>query len=305
MTTLKRILLALLGVVVLLLVYGVAIEPRLILDVEEEVARVPNLPAEWEGQRIAVIADLQVGMWLDNTGMMRRAVREAIELRPAAVLLAGDFIYTPDNTPADVVREAAEILRPLAASGIPTYAVLGNHDWGLYTKDGTLNREAGRLTREMLNSLGIQVLHNQAITLRRPQSGGTAFYLAGIGSEWAQEAQPARALDGVPGGAPRVVFMHNPESFAEIPAGAAPLAISGHTHGGQIRIPGLPTWSWLKITSKDAVHADGWIEGYGAPGNHLYVNRGIGFSTVPIRIFCAPELTIFALRNSVPQGHDG
>ena len=284
----------LLGGVALLFAYGTAIEPRLMLDVEEHDAPVPGLPPEWEGRRVAVLADFQVGMWWDNEGMARRAVREAIRRRPAVVLLAGDFIYKPDRSPGELVRQAVELVRPLAAAGIPTYAVLGNHDWGLNHRDGSRNAEAARMVRAALEEAGIPVLDNRAVPVGR----GGSLHLVGIGSEWAGDDDVARALGGLPPEAPRIVFMHNPDTFREIPAGAAPLAVAGHTHGGQIAIPLLPRWSWLALAKKDEVHADGWIRGYGAPGNRLYVNRGIGFSTLPVRINTVPELTVFTLRRA-------
>ena len=92
--------------------------------------------------------------------------------------------------------------------------------------------------------------------------------------------------------------MHNPDSFEPLPSGTAPLAMAGHTHGGQVRLPFLPEWSWMTFAKEDEVHADGWIDGYGQPGNRLYVNRGIGFSIIPIRINCPPEITLFTLRLS-------
>ena len=88
-------------------------------------------------------------------------------------------------------------------------------------------------------------------------------------------------------------MMHNPNSFEAFPAGSAPLAVAGHTHGGQVRLPGTPEWSWLTFVKEDEVHADGWIDGYGSPHNRLYVNRGIGFSGVPLRINCMPEVSLF------------
>lgn len=294
----KRVLAGLAGVLGILLFYGVVVEPRVILDVEEEVAHLPGLPARWEGQTVAVIADFQVGMWGANTGMARRAVREAVARRPAAVLLAGDFIYKPDADPRELVREVTDILEPLARSGIPAYAVLGNHDWGLNRKHGSENPLAARRVLEGLERAGIRVLHNQAVPLAPPGGVGTPLYVVGVGSRWAGEDRPAEALRGVPAGAPRVVLMHNPDSFQAIPAGMAPLAVSGHTHGGQVALPFLPAWSWLAITTRDEVHADGWAKGYGAPGNRLYVNRGIGFSTVAIRINAPPELTLFTLRRA-------
>ena len=292
-----------LAVVLLVVAYGALIEPRFILDVEEEVAPIPNLPPEWEGQTVAVLADFQIGMWFANEGMVRRAVNEAIERRPAAILLVGDFLYHPDPQPTDLVAEVMELLQPLVDSAIPTYAVLGNHDWALDVEDGTINREAARQMRDALEGAGIRVLDNQAVPLERDAgvspAGSTPLYLVGIGSAWAETDEPAQAVAEVPAGAPRLVFMHNPNSFEEIPAGAAPLAIAAHTHGGQIRIPGLPQWSWLTMTSSEEAHADGWIDrSYGAQGNLLYVNRGIGFSDVPIRINTAPELTVFTLRSS-------
>ena len=89
--------------------------------------------------------------------------------------------------------------------------------------------------------------------------------------------------------------MHNPDTFATVPTGAAPLAVAGHTHGGQLRIPFTPQWTWLTYLAEDRIHADGWIEDYGRAGNRLYVNRGIGFSQLPLRINCPPEITFFTL----------
>lgn len=93
-------------------------------------------------------------------------------------------------------------------------------------------------------------------------------------------------------------MMHNPASFALFPANTAPVAVAGHTHGGQIRLPFTPEWSWLTFIKEDRVHADGWIDGYGKQRNHLYVNRGIGFSILLIRINCPPEITLFTLKQA-------
>lgn len=75
---------------------------------------------------------------------------------------------------------------------------------------------------------------------------------------------------------------HNLSSFVGFPQGTSPLAVAGHTHGGQVRLSGTPEWSWLTYAEEDKVHTDGWIGGVGKPGNRLYANRGIGFSSVPI-----------------------
>ncbi|MHC1762749.1 MAG: hypothetical protein AB9869_00375 [Verrucomicrobiia bacterium] len=67
-------------------------------------------------------------------------------------------------------------------------------------------------------------------------------------------------------------MMHNPQTFKEVPAGQGPLTLAGHTHGGQVRIPLLPAWSWLSIVAGHEVHTDGWIRDFGLEGNRLCVN---------------------------------
>ncbi len=104
----------------------------------------------------------------------------------------------------------------------------------------------------------------------------------------------------VPRDAARVVLMHHPDSFEQLPAGTGPVAFAAHTHGGQVRLPLTPEWSWLTFIRGDKVHADWWVSGdYGASGNRRSVNHGIGFSYVPMRVNCPPELTRFTLRRVV------
>ncbi len=128
-------------------------------------------------------------------------------------------------------------------------------------------------------------------------SGGAPLHQVGIGSHTADKARPEIALAGLPASAPRLIMHHHPDTFEKLPANSAPLAVAGPTHGGQIAFPLLPQRTWLTYTQTGEVHADGWIiDFYGAEGNRLYVNRGIGFSMVPIRIGSRPEVTYFTLR---------
>lgn len=253
------------GILLLLLIWGVVIEPRLV-DFKAETAAIPNLPTAWENKRVALIADMQIGMWLGNEGTVTKIVKRIIEERPAAVFIAGDFVYKPtdENETDEVEREdvkdfmgevnkSVAMISPLIKAGIPTYAVLGNHDYGMNHPDSVKNEQLANAVRQTLS----QVTKNM----------------------------------------PRIILMHNPDSFAEFPANAAPLALAGHTHGGQIRIPFTENWSWMALVSEEKVKADGWIDNFGQTGNHLYVNRGIGFSSFPVRINCRPELTIFTLRS--------
>lgn len=290
------------GLVVLALcavvAWGTIIEPRYLLDVRTETAEIRNLPPAWEGETIVLMADLQVGMWLDNAGMVRKAVRKAIELDPAAVLIAGDFIY--GERPNRIDRAVA-LVRPLADAGIPTYAVFGNHDYSLMYQDSELGDDAARDLAGRLEEVGIEVLENETRAMASPR-GGAPLHLVGIGSEWAGYSRPRDALAQLDDDDPRVVLMHNPVGFRDLPAYAGSLTLSAHTHGGQLRVPFTRSASWLDITKEREVVADGWGEqGIGATGNRIYVNRGIGFSKLPARFRCRPELTVFRLERAVGQ----
>lgn len=284
------------GVLLLLtILWGGVVEPNW-LDVREEEALIAGLPPEWDGRRVAVLADWQIGMWMANTSTMRRATERAIRERPAAVLLAGDFVYHADDDPAELTAKVVALLRPLVEAGIPAYAVLGNHDWSVFKHGDRKRADVAAVVRTGLSAAGIHVLSNQAVALRPPGSR-TPIYLVGLGEEWAGEDAPAAAVAAVPRGQPRLVFMHNPNSYDALPSGTAPLAVAAHTHAGQLRIPAV---RWLRLARGYQVHSAGWISGFGEPGNRLYVNRGLGMSGVPIRIGARPELTIFTLR--APDG---
>jgi predicted MPP superfamily phosphohydrolase len=270
------------------------IEPY-VINTEVESVNIPNLPAAWDGQQVAQITDFQIGLWGDNRSTARRSVAKIIEAKPAAALISGDFIYHPGQNIEPEIEAAVEILRPLVEADIPTYAVLGNHDYGMSSRSAAPDTETAQRLETALESAGVEVLENESVQLGLPDSN-ESIYLVAVGSLWAKRDNVEQALSTVPSDSPRIAMMHNPDSFEKFPANSAPLAVAGHTHGGQIRIPGLPQWSWLRFTQKDKVYADGWAKGYGEPGNQLYVNPGIGMSYAPVRLFCPPELTFFTLR---------
>jgi len=305
----KYLLIGLVSCLALLLIWSVA-EPYL-LDQKTVVAEIPSLPQSWQEKQIAVVADFQIGMWLANTDTVRRAVTQITRSRPAAALIGGDFVYEPGDNLTAQLKQVIELVRPLVDAQIPTYAVLGNHDYGVkkVTQPNLAGQQRAEKIQQALEAIGIHVLQNEAIVLPNEQQAVTEeLYLVGIGAYLPKQSQPLRAIAQVPANAPRFVLMHNPTSFSELPPRSAPVAVAGHTHGGQIRIPfmpewswmalieGTPSWSWLSQIKGDVVRVSGWIPGYGNIGNRLYINRGIGFSHLPIRFNCRPELTIFTLR---------
>jgi len=288
---------ALLKILVAVMLYGTAVEPRFVVR-HDEAAPIPHLPPEWEGKQVAVFADLQVGMWWANTDAARRLVRTVVHIRPAAVLIAGDFVYNADDNVDAQMQKVIAILRPMLDDSIPVYAVLGNHDYSLMNEHSNQENYVARAVRTELLHAGVHMMDNTAAALPSPRGDSLApqpLYLAGIGEKWAKNDRVAATLAMIPNDAPRLIFMHDPDSFALIPAGQAPVAIAAHTHGMQLGIPFLSDYLWRNYFSDAGSGVEGWISDFGQAGNRLYINRGVGFSIVPARVNAVPELTVFTL----------
>ncbi|MDZ7836129.1 MAG: metallophosphoesterase [Alkalibacterium sp.] len=290
----KKILLVLGILLGILVVWGFT-EPYTIEIVEEE-AEITNLPSDLEEEQIAVIGDFQVGLWMDNVSTTGRIVEDLIEMDPAAVLITGDYIYHVTSMDDQEIDNILDALRPLQESGIPVYSVLGNHDYAMSSEDAEPNVELAEGLAEELTSMGIRVLDNENDILIESEDPENSLYVVGIGSHWAGNDRVEEAFQGMPEDAPRVVLMHNPDSFRSLQDNSAPLAVAGHTHGGQIRTPFSDKWSYLALVQGGEVTVDGWIQDFGSETNNLYVNRGIGMSIVPIRMNATPEVTLFTLR---------
>jgi predicted MPP superfamily phosphohydrolase len=278
-------------------IYGTAIEPRIVVR-EDHAAPIPRLPAAWEGRQVAVFADLQIGMWWANTDAVRRVVAKTVTLDPAFVLIAGDFVYKAELDVDTLTQEMLALLQPLIDSRIPTYAVLGNHDYELMNEGSRKETQVARRVRFALDSAGIHMMDNRSVAVWAPGTDSATsapLYIVGVGDRWAMNDSAAATLAKLPRGAARIVFMHNPDSYAQIPANEAPIAVAAHTHGMQLGIPFVSDWLWRTQFSDEGAGVSGWIDDYGQPGNRLYVNRGIGFSVLPARINAFPELTVFTL----------
>ena len=279
-------------------IYGTAIEPRFVVR-NDEPAAIPNLPAAWEGRQVAVFADLQVGMWWSNRDAARRLVRRVVALKPAFVLIVGDFVYDADDSVDSQMMEVLGILQPILDAHLPTYAVLGNHDYSLMNEGSKKESYVAAHVRHALDSAGVHMMDNRVVPLWAPGTDSTTsrpLYLVGIGERWAKNDLDSATFALVPAGVPRLAFMHDPDSFADIPAGDAPVAIAAHTHGMQLGIPWVTDYVWRHEFSARGSGVEGWVDHYGQPGNRVYINRGVGFSIIPARVNAVPELTVFTLK---------
>ena len=242
----------------------------------------PGWPAAAGDLRIAVLADLHTGSPPNDLDKLQEVVDATNRAPPDLILLAGDFVIQGVVGGKFVEPEAsARVLRSLQAT-LGVYAVLGNHDWWL---DGARVRKA-------LEDEGIPVLEDRAIPLlcnRRP------FWLAGVSDFWEAAHDVRRALTGVDEASPVIVVTHNPDVFPEIPDRVA-LTIAGHTHGGQVAVPGLGR-PVVPSQFGERYAIGHVVEG----GRHLFVSTGIGTSILPVRFRVPPEISMITLRSGVPH----
>jgi len=261
--------------------WGVGVEPQLLLRTAEH--RIP-----WAGPRlrVALLADFHAGPPTFTIERVRGVVEAANALRPDLVLLLGDYGSTARRVtwkpyaPAEVAPALAALRAPLGV-----HAIAGNHDW--WDDAAAMRRQGGM--PEWLRALaaeGVRTYQNAAAPL-------PGFWLAGLDSQWAfRRAGGAddlrRTLGAVPLGAPLILMAHEPDVFA----GGSPrvsLQVSGHTHGGQVRIAGWSPW----IPSR---YGDRYVRGHvEEEGRHLLVSSGLGMSGWPVRLGVPPEIVLVTL----------
>ncbi len=269
--------------------YGFFIEPALRLRVRKWRLK----RTDWTAPpvRIAVLADLHVGEPMIGLDRIRQIVRRTNALAPDLILLLGD--YSADlKTFMQPVRpdDLADVLSDLdAPHGV--FSVLGNHDWW---DDRQAQQRGGgpNIYAEALGRKGITVLSNTAIKLE-----ALGFWLAGLEDQWAirRKGGGYQGLDDLPGtlsqvtdDAPVVMMAHEPDIFPKVPKEVA-LTLSGHTHGGQVRLFG---WSPVVPSRYGNRYAYGHVQ---EDGRDLVVSGGIGCSILPVRLGVTPEITVIEM----------
>ncbi len=259
--------------------YGSFIEPQFITVTRETIP----LPTP-EPLRIAVISDLHVGPY-KGARYLHRVVARINALRPDVVLLAGDLVLTGEVTADTLIAlEPLAVLAPL----IGTYAIMGNHDHGIYRSIGPLRptRDHSDAVAERLSSMNITVLRNTSVTLG---SGDNVFAVAGIEDALSGDADIVETFAGIPPGIPTILLSHNPDVILDPAALQADLIVSGHTHGGQIRLPWYGALASLPTHLGKAFDQGMFRLGSGAV---LAITRGIGESGPRARLFAPPEILL-------------
>jgi hypothetical protein len=256
------------------------------LVVREVEARVPHLPSEFDGLRIAQISDLHVGP--QTSRRFLGAVADAVaRAAPDVVAVTGDVV---DDRAEDVPWYAAAFAKLAAPFGV--FVIPGNHD--IYA--GWEAVSAGLQTRT-----DATILVNEAHFIERGTARlaivGTGDPAAGIrrnpAAAAARTAAPdlELALSSVPSGTTVVAFAHNPALWPQLAERGVALTLSGHTHWGQFALPGIG-WS---LASPFFEHAMG---GHQVGDSLLYVNPGTGYWGIPFRLGALPEITCVTLRRA-------
>ena len=264
--------------------YALFVEPRW-FRVTRRTFPVTGLPPQLQGLRIVHLTDIHLGPWM-SLGHVREVVRATNALNPDLVLLTGDFVH---ESPVYIrpVADALAALRPT----IEAVGVLGNHDWW----------EDGPQVRQELTRAGIRMIDNARCLLRpnRTLSDDTnashngGLCLAGVGDLWEDRQHYDAVLGDLPTALPRLLLSHNPD-VAEEP-GLRPhrvdLMLSGHTHGGQVWVPGLGT---PVVPSRfGQKYAHGLVQGPACP---VFISSGIGMAVLPLRLRVPPEIAVIELQ---------
>jgi len=255
-----------------LLLEGFVVEPRMV-DITETRVQINGLPAVFNGFRICQITDVHHSSVV-GLDYIKSVVEEANRLRPDLVLLTGDYIDTGRKYMAPCLE---------ALSGVKarygTIAILGNHDYFIEKS----------YAEEVITSHKIPLLQNSHLLI---ESKGFTLCVAGVRDLLEDAPDASAALKGVDLSVPRVLLSHHPDYAETLPADERiDLVISGHTHGGQVRLPFghapvMPS-NYGQKYSGGLVRLDS--------GTQVFVSRGIGVSMIPVRFNCPPELALIKL----------
>lgn len=244
----------------------------------------PRWPERLNGFTVAMLSDFHYDPYF-SIHPLHAAIAMVNRLHPDLIALTGDFVSVPlvgDETKAAFAAEpCARLLRQMTAPhGL--WAVMGNHD------DAT---DAEHVTHA-LQAENIRVLANQSEPI---EQDGSRFWLAGVNDVISGTADLSKTMHGVPAGEPVILLAHEPDFADEASQYPIDLQLSGHSHGGQIRIPFLPPLYLPELAKKYV-----WGTYHVGPLT-LHTSAGLGTIGIPMRLNCPPEVTVLTLRRSAKQ----
>lgn len=267
--------------------YAFAVEPKWL---DQTLHTVPMPGHDLGPVRILHLSDLHISNFVPFS-LIERAVTMGLAAKPDLICVTGDFITNSQDFDGQQYRR---ILRRLSAYA-PTFATLGNHDGGPWT-EGIGGFPDSKVVRSLLADSGIRLLHNrnEIVQLR-----GQELRLAGVGDLWNDEVDPDAAFPEACAVSPRtarkrlptVLLAHNPDTKDLLGEYPWDLMLCGHTHGGQVLVPGIGT-RFVAVRDKDFISGlKRWND------RHIYISRGVG-NLGGVRLNCRPEVTILQLTSA-------
>ena len=269
------------GASVLSALESLALGPEWIEVVEIDLP-IANLPQVFVGKRVVQISDIHCSRVV-KVEYLQRCVSRINELQPDMVVMTGDYV-----TYHHLRRYTKKFLK--VTGGIRSkngvYACLGNHDYGLIRGVRAVQPGLVRDLEEGMTGQGIRVLRNEGCAV---SIDGQRIWMVGLGDLWSGDFDPGRAFLGVPREEPIIALSHNPDTGEMLQGLGVNIVMSGHTHGGQVRVANMRPPILTMIKNKE--HHSGMFE---VGDTKLYVNRGLG-RLGRIRYNCRPEITVFTL----------
>lgn len=260
--------------------YAALVEPRW-LEVTRTRVRIDGLPPALEGLRIALLTDFHAHR-MTPLAVVRRACRRAMAEQPDLIALTGDFGGATTAELARTVEVLAELQAPLGVFGVP-----GNHDHDV---------GIGAWHRLVEDAPGLVDLTNR-FELRRV--GDACIGVAGVDTFVPGDPHPEKAIPVHPPCEVTILLAHNPDQVeaARAATGRVDLVLSGHTHGGQVRLPLVG--ALLNPARHDRLYDYGLVR---RPWTQVYVSRGVGTVHLPVRFLCRPEVAILMLTRAPDKG---
>lgn len=254
--------------------YSWQVEPFWLEFVEKKLP-IKHLPKSLEGKILMQISDLHVGKRFDWNFLIE-SFQKAKQWNPDFVVYTGDFV---NHGTTEELDDLEIVMKHAVLGKLATFGILGNHDYGKDWKDLNCSENVCRI----VESFGIEMLNNT-----QKESAGLNFI--GFEDLWSSKFNPERVMKDYDPGKANLVLCHNPDACdKDIWNGYQGWILSGHTHGGQCRIPGIIT---PIIPVKNKKYISGEIDLQ--DGRMLYINRAIGHS-FQVRFMVRPEITVFTL----------
>lgn len=244
----------------------------------------PDLGKTFDGVRIAHLSDLHCSP-IVRSRHLAQYIELTNRLEPDYVMLTGDFITASYKIFVRKIRALLKELAPRTAS----FAVLGNHDYGLWHPTVSKGIPAlGEYLAGQLDAAGIQPLISESVTLR---NNGDELQLVGLGELWSSTYDPEAAFAGVDRSKPVLALVHNPDAAPELASMGADYVLSGHTHGKEVP-DNLLNNLLFPVEHRHFVFGQYRL----AKDQYLYVNRGVG--NARLHKGHRPEIVMFTLRRA-------